>query len=63
MDAAGVDLRFRAYEGAKHAFSNPAATKTGEKYNLPVAYDEKADKASWSELLALLKEVFPPETK
>jgi len=28
-----------------------------------VAYDEKADKASWSELLALLKEVFPPEKR
>jgi dienelactone hydrolase len=61
MEAAGVELHFHAYEGAKHAFSNPAATKVGEKFNMPVAYDEKADRASWNELTTLLSEVFPSD--
>lgn len=58
MEEAGVDYRFVAYEGALHGFSSPDATANGEKFSLPLAYDEAADKASWNELKALLGRVF-----
>ncbi len=58
MAAAGVDLKFVAYPGAKHAFTNPEATAMGEKFSLPLVYDEAADKASWAELDAFLKHIF-----
>ena len=43
------------YKGAKHAFTNPMATEVGKKYKIPVAYNKKADSASWKELLKFLK--------
>lgn len=55
MKTIKADLKFVDYPGALHAFTNPAATEVGKKFNLPVAYDEKADKASYQELLAFLK--------
>ena len=48
MKAAGADLTFVDYPGAKHAFTNPGATALGEKFKLPLAYDAAADKASWA---------------
>jgi dienelactone hydrolase len=55
MTDAGVDLRFFSYEGAKHAFTNPAAdTKKMDA----LAYDKEADEKSWAELEKLLAEVF-----
>jgi dienelactone hydrolase len=59
MEAAGANLHFHAYDGATHAFSNPNATQIGKQYDLPIAYDEKADKASWKALMDLLADVFP----
>jgi dienelactone hydrolase len=50
MDKANVNYKYISYEGALHAFTNPAATEAGKKFNLPIAYDEKADKASWEEM-------------
>jgi dienelactone hydrolase len=58
MKAAGVDYKFIAYPGAKHAFTNPAATENGKKFNIPLAYDEEADKKSWQEMQNFFKEVF-----
>lgn len=55
MKSAKVDLKFVDYPGALHAFTNPGATEVGKKFKIPVAYDEKADKASYQELLAFLK--------
>jgi dienelactone hydrolase len=43
------------YKGALHAFSNPAATEIGKKYNIPVAYNKAADKGSWKKLMTFLK--------
>lgn len=53
MDAAGADYSFKAYEGALHGFSNPAATANGKKYGLPLAYDEGVDRQSWSDMQEL----------
>lgn len=58
MADAGVDLHFVAYPGAVHAFTNPAATENGKKFNLPLAYDEAADEDSWKQLQEGLKAAF-----
>jgi dienelactone hydrolase len=59
MDSAGVDYRFINYPGALHGFTNPEATALGEKFNIPLAYNEAADKQSWTDLQEFLKRVFP----
>ena len=58
MDAAEVDYNFINYPGAVHAFTNPAATENGKKFNIPLAYNEEADKQSWAELVNFLEKVF-----
>lgn len=58
MAAAGADMRFVAYPGAVHAFTDTAATRKGEAFGLPLRYDADADSASWAELGTLLEEVF-----
>ena len=58
MAAAEADFRFVAYEGALHGFTNPAATSNGEKYGLPLRYDETIDKRSWDDMKALFAEIF-----
>lgn len=58
MKDAAVDMKFIAYEGAVHAFTNPEATATGKKFKLPLAYDKKADRESWKELTAFLNKIF-----
>ena len=58
MKSAGVDFKFVDYPGATHAFTNPAATELGKKFNMPIAYNEKADKRSWSEMQKLFNKVF-----
>jgi dienelactone hydrolase len=58
MAAAGVKPDVVVYPGAKHGFTNPEADEKGKKFNLPVAYDAKADKDSWKRLLAFLKDAF-----
>jgi dienelactone hydrolase len=47
LDSVGAHYTFVVYPGAQHAFSNPNATATGEKYKLPISYNAAADTASW----------------
>ncbi|MGB0523697.1 MAG: dienelactone hydrolase family protein [Flammeovirgaceae bacterium] len=58
MDEANADYKFVNYEGAVHAFTNPGATTMGEKFDLPLAYQEKADQESWAEMTTFLKNAF-----
>ena len=58
MADAGADMNFIAYPDTVHSFTNPAATETGEKFDLPLRYREAADKASWAELDAFLTVIF-----
>jgi dienelactone hydrolase len=59
MKAAGVDYEFIDYPDAVHAFTNPAATAKGEEFELPLAYNEAADKASWDQLMKFLEALYP----
>ncbi|MEM9001625.1 MAG: dienelactone hydrolase family protein [Bacteroidota bacterium] len=58
MDSVGAAYTYIAYEDAVHAFTSKGADSLGKKFNLPLAYQEKADTASWQELQQLLKNVF-----
>jgi dienelactone hydrolase len=58
MKAAKVDFTFINYPDAIHGFTNPAATEMGKKFNLQIAYNEKADKKSWSDMEKFFKRVF-----
>ena len=58
MAAAEANVKFESYEGALHGFTNPDATERGRNYGLPLAYEQRADEASWSEMKALFDEVF-----
>ncbi len=57
MTAADADYRVIVYPGATHAFSNPRATALGEKFKLPIAYNEKADKESWQAMKTFFVEI------
>jgi len=58
MDAAGADYKYIVYENTVHSFTSPDADALGEKFELPMAYNEEADNASWAELQTLLTSVF-----
>ena len=58
MDDVGADYEFVAYPGALHGFTNPDATATGEKFELPLAYQKEADEASWAKMQALFSDAF-----
>jgi dienelactone hydrolase len=58
MKAAGVDFKFVSYEGAIHSFTNPGATELGKKFNMHIAYNERADKMSWAEMQTFFKKIF-----
>lgn len=58
MDSAKIDYKFVDYPKALHAFTNPDATATGKKFNLPIAYNKEADEKSWNEMKSFLAEIF-----
>jgi dienelactone hydrolase len=58
MKAAGIDFKFLSYKDALHAFTNPAATELGKKFNMPIAYNENGDKKSWKEMRIFFKRIF-----
>jgi dienelactone hydrolase len=58
MADAKADYKVTVYPGALHSFTSPDATKLGKKFNLPMAYDKKADKASWQDMLEGFSTVF-----
>jgi dienelactone hydrolase len=48
MDSIGANYTFIGYDSATHAFTNPASTANGQKFHMPIAYNAKADTASWA---------------
>jgi dienelactone hydrolase len=57
MKNAGADFQFIVYPGAMHGFTNPDATAYGKKFNIPLAYNKKADKESWDEMKKFFGEI------
>jgi len=57
MNSAGADFQVDSYPGALHSFTNPDATELGKKFNMPIAYDAKADEGSWSEMKGFLGKI------
>ena len=58
MDSIGASYTFIGYDSATHAFTNPASTETGKKFNMPIAYNAKADSASWSDMKNFFTKLF-----
>lgn len=58
MTKAGADFRIVRYPGAMHSFTVVEADALAKKFNLPLAYDKKADKDSWAQALKFFKEIF-----
>ena len=58
LDSIGADNTFKIYPNATHAFTNPDATANGKKFNMPIEYNEQADKDSWNDMKEFLARVF-----
>lgn len=54
MSDAKVDFKFIEYPGAVHAFTNPMA---GDDIKKGAAYDAEADRKSWIDFMAFVKDV------
>lgn len=58
LDSIHADYTFRSYPGALHAFTNPAATEAGKKFNIAIAYNAAADSASWKDMKEFFGTIF-----
>ncbi len=58
LDSIGATYEYIAYPGVKHSYTSKEADANGEKFNLPLAYNDDANQKSWESLQKLLKEVF-----
>jgi dienelactone hydrolase len=58
LDSVGVAGTVKVYPDATHAFTNPAATETGKKFNIPIAYNADADRDSWNDMKAFFGKIF-----
>jgi len=58
LDSIGADNTLKIYANATHAFTNPASTKTGKQFNLPIEYNAEADKDSWNDMKTFLTRIF-----
>ncbi len=58
LDSIGADYTFKSYADATHAFTNPASTENGKKFNMPIEYNEAADKASWNDMKEFFASLF-----
>lgn len=58
LDSVDAKYLFKVYPGATHAFTNPEATALGKKFNMPIAYNEPADKKSWNDMKAFFSTIF-----
>ena len=61
MQDTDANYELIVYPGVKHSFTNPGADEYGKKFDLPLEYDEDADKKSWEQTQAFLNRIFQPE--
>jgi dienelactone hydrolase len=58
LDSIGTDNTVKVYANATHAFTNPEATATGKKFNMPIEYNPQADKDSWNDMKMFFGKIF-----
>lgn len=58
MDSIGAAYTFIGYDSATHAFTNPGSTAVGQKFHMPIAYNAKADTASWDAMKTFFATLF-----
>jgi dienelactone hydrolase len=58
LDSIGVENTVKVYANATHAFTNPDATATGKKFNMPIEYNAEADKDSWNDMKMFFGKIF-----
>lgn len=58
LDSIGVNSTLKVYPNATHAFTNPEATATGKKFNMPIEYNPQADQNSWNDMQAFFGKIF-----
>lgn len=58
MRDAKAEFLFKKYSGALHSFTNPDGDSLGKKFNLPLAYNKKADRQSWNDMKAFFENCF-----
>jgi len=58
LDSLSIPYTFKEYAGATHAFTNPASTANGKKFNMPIEYNAAADTASWNDMRTFFGEIF-----
>ena len=58
MQKTGADCLFITIPGAIHSFTNPGATGKGEKFGVPLRYNNLADRCSWDHMQLVLESAF-----
>src|ERR1035437_8564850 len=58
LDSIGADNTLKIYANATHAFTNPDATETGKKFNMPIEYNAEADRDSWNDMKMFFGKIF-----
>jgi dienelactone hydrolase len=58
LDSIGAGITVKIYANATHAFTNPDATATGKKFNMPIEYNPEADKNSWDDMKMFFGKIF-----
>jgi dienelactone hydrolase len=58
MLTAGARFNLITFPGVQHAFTNPEASESGQRFAIPLGYDATADRESWIGFTTFLKDVF-----
>lgn len=58
LEEAGATFQIINLPGALHSFTNPGADEYGEKFGMPLRYNELADEASWAHMQLVFQKVF-----
>lgn len=56
MDGVGADYTIHVYPDAKHSFTNPQADEYGQRFDLPLAYNEQAAHDAWQRMLGFFEQ-------
>ncbi len=63
MKKAGADFTFVGYPDAKHAFTSTDADRLGKENGMDIAYNAKADQASWKKMQEFFNRLFAAREK